>query len=43
MPILIWKKKKKEQLSFEESLENPPLDILSVLSSTTSEVVNFLI
>lgn len=43
MPILIWKKKKKEQLSFEESLENSPLDTLSILSSTTSEVVNFLI
>lgn len=43
---LIWKTNKptkNEQLSFEDSLENSPADVLSVLSSTTSEVVNFLI
>lgn len=42
--ILIWQRKPtKEQLSFSELLEDPPLYIPSILSSTTSEVVNFLI
>lgn len=41
--ILIWNKQKIEQLYFEDLLENPPLDILSILSSLSSEVVPFLI